>query len=148
MAITRQTPNTIRITQPSAVVNDLVASAAITPGHLVERFNSSGVPKFRKHATAGGDTARLVALDQMMLNLDVDTAYAAGDLVEVGVFRPGDVAWMLVASGEGIVAGQKLESKGDGTLRSNAAGTALFTALEAVDNSAGLTAARIKAEAI
>ena len=44
---------------------------------------------------------------------------------------------MLIASGQNIAAGAKLESAGDGTLRVLAAGVALFQALEAVNNTTG-----------
>ena len=65
-----------------------------------------------------------------MLNKGVDDAYAANDLVEVSAGRGGSTFWMRLNSGETIVAGDKLESAGDGTLRILASGTALFSALE------------------
>lgn len=148
MAITKYPPRTIHLAGRIERVNDIAAGAAITPGHLVERYNSSGTALYRKHATAGGPTVPAVALDQNMLNKDVDYAYAAGDLVEVGILPPGSTAWMLIASGENIVEGQKLESAGNGTLRALASGTALFAAIEAKDNSAGPSDARIRVEAL
>lgn len=153
MSITRYPPNTILLGGPdgghAVIVNDVVAGEAITPGHLIERYQASaGVVKFRKHATAGGNTARIVALNQSMLNRGVDTAYAAGDLVEAGILDGGSTAWMLIGSGVSVVAGQKLESAGNGVLRALAAGTALFTALVDTDNTAGPSTMRIKVEAL
>jgi len=148
MAITRYPPNTIHLGGRVEVVNDIVASEAITPGHLIERHSASGTPKFRKHATAGGDTGAIVAREQSMLNRDVDTAYASGDLVEAIILAPGATAWMLVASGANITAGQKLESAGNGLLRAIASGKALFTALVDTNNSAGPSTMRIKVEAL
>lgn len=130
MSVTQNAPNTIFLGGERTQINDKSASEAITPGHLVELFNNAGVIRFRKHATAGGNTGRLVATEMAMMNKGVDDAYAAGDLVEVSAGRGGSTFWMRIASGQNIVAGQKLESAGNGTLRAIAAGTALFSALE------------------
>jgi hypothetical protein len=133
MSITRQNPNTVflggdRGNRPN-VINDIAASEAITPGHLIERFNNAGVIRFRKHSVAGG-AGSVVALDHPMANKGVDDAYAANDLVEAAALVPGETAWMFIASGQTIVAGAKLESAGDGSLRVLASGVALFVADE------------------
>lgn len=146
MATTRFDPNTIWLGGDIVQVNDVAASEAITPGHLVERHSSTGA-KYKKHATAGGDTVKAVALDQSMMNRGVDDAYATGDLVEVGVFSPGATAWMLVASGQNITNGQKLESAGNGTLRAHSSGAALFAAVEDKNNTTGASP-RIRVEAL
>jgi hypothetical protein len=146
MAITRFPPNTIWLGGEIVQVNDVAASQPIIPGQLVERFVSTGA-KYRRHATAGGPTVKAVALDQSMLNKGVDEAYPVGDLVEVGIFSPGATAWMLVASGQNIANGQKLESAGDGTLRLHASGTPLFAAVEDKDNTTG-GSPRIRVEAL
>ena len=130
MSVTQNDPATIFLGGERTQINDRAVSEAVKPGHLVELFNAAGVHRFRKHATAGGDTARLVATDASMLNKGVDDAYAANDLVEVSAGRGGSTFWMRLNSGETIVAGNKLESAGDGTLRILASGTALFSALE------------------
>lgn len=147
MSITPRNPNTIYLGGEYTEINDIVASEAITPGHLVERFNNGGVIKFRKHATADVAAATLVAQDQPMLNKGVDDAYAAGDLVQVIALQKGAAAWMLIASGQNIVAGQKLQSAGDGTLKAYAtAGAAIFTALE--NSGAVTTLTRLRVEVI
>lgn len=149
MSITKLNPRTVHLGGRITVVNDLVASEAITPGHLIERFNSSGTQKLRKHSTAGGFAVRLVALNQSMLNKGIDDAYAAADLVEAAVLSPGATAYMLIGSGQNITNSQFLESTGDGTLRlQSSTNTRVAQALETVDNSAGLTAARIRVEAV
>ena len=153
MSITRYPPNTVLLSNgaddPVPIINDLVASEAVTPGMLVERFQASaGVAKFRKHSTAAGATAKLVALNQSMLNRGVDTAYAIGDLMEVAVMRPGSTAWMLIGSGVSVVAGAKLESAGNGLLRALTGANPLFTALVDTDNTAGPSSMRIKVEAL
>lgn len=142
--ITQNDPNTIWLGGPRTEIGDLAASEAITPGHLVERFNSTGVIRWRKHATAGGATPPAVATEQSMLNQDVDDDYAANDLMEVTIGAGGTSLWMFIASGQNIVAGNKLESAGNGTLRILASGTALFQALENKPTVTELTRIRVE----
>lgn len=149
MTITRYAPNTIWLGGPRTEIGDVPASEAITPGHLIERHDAgSGVSKFRKHATAGGDTVPTFATEQSMLNLGVDDAYAADDLVEATIGAGGTLIWALIASGQDIEAGEFLESAGNGTLRVYAAGKKLCQAVESVDNSAGPVTARIRVEVL
>lgn len=146
MSITRYNPNTIWLGGPQPTfVNDLAASEAITPGHLIDSFNNAGVQRYRKHNVAAGAVAKTVALEQSMLNKGVDDAYAAGDLVEAAVLGPGGTAWMFIASGQTIVHGNKLESAGDGTLRIFGSGVVLFKALE---NKTATALTRIRVEAV
>lgn len=120
---------------------DGVASAAITPGHLVE-----GVTSVAKFSTAGGPAPRTFALERDELGDDIDVDYAADDNVKVGSFAPGMRVNALIASGENISEDQWLEPSDDGTLRAQSAGTRIARALEAVDNSAGPSEARIRVE--
>jgi len=130
MAITKQNPNTVWLGGPGTVVNDLAAAEAITPGHLIEFYNNGGVVRFRKH-TATSLAGSTYATEQSMLNKAVDDAYAANDLVEAVVGAPGTTIWALIASGQTIVAGNSLESAGNGTLKVYASGVKIATALEA-----------------
>ncbi len=148
MAITKQTPRTVHLGGDITVVNDLLGSGAITPGYLVERFNSSGTPKFRAHSTASGMGSKTVALENEMLNKGIDDAWADGDLILAGVMHPGATAQLILASGETVVAGDFLESKGDGTMRKYTSGVRLFQVLEGTNNTAGSTTARVKSEAL
>lgn len=128
MSITRNNPNTIFLGGDRTQVNDLAGAATITPGHLVERDNVGGVIRWKlASADIAGEPA--VATDQSMLNKGVDDNYAAGDLVEVSVLHKGASAWMLIASGQNIDAGDLLGSAGGGTLKSGAT-VARFIALE------------------
>lgn len=145
MSITRLAPGTIYLGGPRTEIGDLAASEAITPGHLVERFNNAGVWRVRKHATAGANTPKMVATEQSMLNKGVDDAYAANDLMECTIGAGGTNLWMWIASGQNIAFGNKLESAGDGTLRILAAGTALFQALETQANVTVATRLRVEA---
>lgn len=156
MAITKYPPRTILLGgsdgAPATIINDLAAGESIQPGALVERFQrSAGVAAFRKHTTASGQTSKAVAIDAHMLNRGVNTPWGSGELIEVGILKQGDTAWMLIASGAALVkAGDGLESAGNGMLRAGAGAGRMFTAIEDTDNSTGMLGnpGHIKVEAI
>jgi hypothetical protein len=143
MSITRNNPNTIFLGGDRTQIGDLAASEAITPGHLVERFNSAGTIRWRK-ATTDVNGPPAVATDQSMLNKGVDDAYAANDLMEVSILHKGAFAWMLIASGQNVSAGDLLGSAGGGTLKTGAT-VARFTALENKPSVTALTRIRVEA---
>ncbi len=126
------------------VVADLAASEAITPGMLVERFNNAGVTRVRK-STLTGLANVLFALDHPMANKGVDDAYAAGDLVEMLVAKPGDAVWALVASGATIAFGAPLSDAGNGYVKA-ASGVTIAHALEAIPAPGTSAATRIRIE--
>lgn len=147
MSITRNNPNTIFLGGDRTQINDLAASEAITPGHLVERFNSAGTIRWRRATGNGTAKAPAVATDMAMLNKGVDDACAAGDLIEVSVLHKGAVAWMLIASGANVSAGDLLGDNGSstpGTLKTSPT-VALFTALENKPSVTTLTRIRVEA---
>lgn len=145
MSITRHNPNTVFLGGSRTQINDLAVSEAVTPGHLVERFNNGGIIRWKKHDTAGGAGAAAVATEQAMVNKGVDDDYAANDLAEVSVGAKGSAFWMFIASGQNIAAGDYLESAGNGTLRALASGVALFVALENKPSVTVLTRIRVEA---
>lgn len=145
MSITRYNPNTIFLGGDRTQINDLAASAVITPGHLLERDDvGAGVIRWKLATTdiAGSPT---VATEPSMLNKSVDDTYAIGDLVEASVLHKGATAWMLIASGQNVAAGDLLGSAGSGTLKTGAT-VARFIALENKPTVTSLT--RIRVEAI
>ena len=139
MAITLNQPNTIHLSGEAQEVGDLAAGVAICPGMLVERYNPSGVIiRARPHATASVATARNFAVEQSEVNKNVNDVYAINDLVRAKHISTPGTAWAIIASGQNITAGQKLESNGDGSLKAYATlGAALFSALESVNNTNG-----------
>jgi len=145
MSITRNNPNTVFLGGTRVQIGDLAASETIRPGHLVDRFNNAGVIRWRKHATASIAVAPNVATEHAMANKGVDDDYLVGQLMEVSTLQPGAAAWMFIASGQNIVAGNKLESAGDGTLKIFSAGVVLFSALENKPNVTTLTRIRVEA---
>lgn len=144
MAITRLDPNKIHLGGDKVDINDLAASETITPGQLIDRFNSAGVIRWRKHATAGGAVAPIFAEAHFMANKSVTDDYATNDLVEAFAGQSGTNVWAFIASGQNIAAGNKLESAGDGTLRILASGTAIASALENKPTVTVLTRIRVE----
>lgn len=125
MSITQRDPNTIFLGGGAGPggeggytrVNDLVASASITPGMLIEGHNASGVRKLRPHATASAKAPVMVAAEQLLLNMGVDDAYGVGALVDALILHKGSTFWGIVGSGQDIAIDDLLESAGDGKFK-------------------------------
>lgn len=144
MSITNASPNTIFLAGERVKINDLACSEAITPGHLVERFNNGGVIRWRKATTDIAGPAAF-ATEAQMQNETVADAYSAGELIEVSILGAGASAWGYIASGQNIAAGDLLGSAGSGTLKTGAT-VARCIALE---NKATVTVlTRIRVEAL
>ena len=121
---------------------EATAGGAITPGHLIQ-YNTSG--QFIVAATALLAHPRIFAAENELLGSEVSVAYASGDRVLAWHAGPGDEIWALVAAtATAITVGAHLEAAADGTLRLRTTGATIGVALQAVDNSAGGTPARIK----
>lgn len=118
----------------------LVANAAITPGHLIERMSTN---KVRVHATANGIAQKMFALEDDLQGKDVSDAYAAAAQVRCGIFRNGEEVSARLANGENVIIGDKLVSNGNGELKKYVHDSAALDdtnnivafALEAVDMS-------------
>lgn len=118
---------------------EALANAGITPGHLVEIMSTG---KMRVHATAGGNAEKAFAVEDDIQGNNIDHAYSADDLVQYEIFRPGDVVLAMLANGQNVAIGDKLESSGTGTLTKYAADsqdpyedTIVGVAMEAVNMS-------------
>lgn len=142
----KSTPDVILLAGNDVTYYERVATAAvITPGDLVE---INGV-NIRRQATAAADVARMFARENDIIGKGIDDDYAASDNILYFTAGRGTQVYALVAaSAAAIVEGDRLESSGAGKLRVLASGTPLAVALEAVDNSAGGSPARIKVEII
>lgn len=132
MTIQRFPPNTIYLAAnlDKVEVSDLAASEAITPGMLIERFASAGVNRWRK-STLTGLASTCYALDHPMANKGVDDAYAAGDLVQACIARPGDTIWAMLTSGSTIALGAPLSDNGNGCMKA-ASGVTIAHAIETI----------------
>lgn len=138
-----------------ALYKEADAAEAITPGHLIA-LNSSGAAI--KHNVAGpaaavGANAQgivRVAVEQDFFGKGIDDAYAVNDRV---VYQPLDTGcefMALVAAGAPAIAYNDLvESAGNGTVRKTTiTANAIGRATEAVDNSGGGSAVRLRVEVL
>jgi hypothetical protein len=136
------------------------SAVTVTPGHLLD-FGTGVTVK--PHATAdGASNGRRVALenpwsDHALLvstnGPNIDHAYLAGETVFFIPASNGDVLYMFIAAGQNAAKGAPLVSNGDGTLKVATVGAGTLTdaivgyATEAVDNSGGGAAVRIRVRA-
>ena len=136
-------PSTVWL-KGSGAVKEANAGGAITPGHLVQR-GSAGTVTVQGSASEGPP---LVAVEQGHFGKDIDTAYASGDRVSMVACQPGEEMYLLVpAAAAAIVIGDLLQAGAGGTVIKRTSTNKIFaTALEAVDNSGGGSAVRIRAE--
>ncbi len=117
-------------------------AVAITPGFIVELLTAGTV---QAHSTAGGTMACFLALEDENQGGAVATAYAVSAEINIGHFRPGQMAVVRIANGQTITIGEYLESAGTGYARQATAfatetqvtqpKSVHFVALEAVDMS-------------
>jgi hypothetical protein len=135
-------PRTIWLKGEREHYDEARASVLVKPGYLIE-LEAAGTMK--PNATSAGDATRAVAIEDGLQGLTIEDNYAIGDLVRYVVCEPGDEVQMRVPAGAAaIVIGDALKSNGDGTLiKQGGAGTILFYATQAVDNSGGGTEAFI-----
>lgn len=137
------TPKTIEL-RGEGIQHEATALGAITAGMLVERA-AGGV---QAHSTAGGAGTTAFANEYCLTGQGIDDAYETGDNVIFTDYPAGASVYALVpAAAAAIAEGALLQSNGDGTLILAAAGdNVVARALEAVDNSGGASAARIRVE--
>lgn len=149
-------PKTIVLKGHPEAMWEYPANAAITPGHLIYLLSTG---KVAVNAAAGAQCRKLFALENALLGKGIDDAYAANDLVQAGEMERGSVVYAWIpAAAAAIVVGDKLTSNGDGAVKKASAasqsGTTPFAytaadevigyAAEAVDNSGGGTAVRLR----
>lgn len=118
----------------------------IMPGMLCEYDGIYVKP----HATADGFASAIFAVELAIREgADINTLYDQdGETVELAFCRPGDEVYALLDIGENVAAGALLNSGGNGHLDSTVSTYPVARALEAVNNSAGTAAARIRVEVL
>jgi len=145
------------ILRGDAEIKGGVAGAAITPGALIDAGNEAAIVV---HAGAGLNAEKTFALPQDYIGQGVTTDIATGDDMQYASFDAGsEVACLIAIGAAAIVAGDYLQSAGDGTLKKfvpqavDVGATVAVTveplmivgrAYEAIDNSAGAAVARIR----
>ena len=146
-----------------AIRKEGTAGGTVTPGHLVT-FDSSA--DYVVHPTAGGNASAQFAHENDIAGDGIDVDYLATNQIQVVVFKiGGEVNALLAANAEAIVAGDFLESAGDGTLRLHGAPQAdsngslgegetlqlkaiVAQAMEDQDNSGGSGTLRIRVQVV
>ena len=107
------------------------AGGTVTPGDLIA-LASTG--KWSRHASAGGFTELVLAEENTPFNKGIDDDYALNDQMNVLYAQPGSKHQVRLAEGgDAVVAGDALESNGDGKFRKYSAGTRLMRVEEAAD---------------
>lgn len=121
-------PNTIHLGGPMQRVDDYVAGeSGIVPGDHIELFNSSGKKKWRRVSSATEVTQIAIALDQPLMNGNIDHTYSAGDQVIAAIYGPGGFFYGSLPSGENISNGELLAPNGGGTGMFKSAATTTAT---------------------
>ena len=131
-------PNTIILRGDAFTSREDRCNEAITPGSLLE-FAAND--RLRLHATSGGPSGRMFALEADYIGNSVTTAYASGDRVPYADCSPGVVVWAHLASGQNVARGAYLMSNGAGYLTSHSGtNVAVAQADEDADASSGIAA--------
>lgn len=106
--------NTIRLKNYLNVFEEMVAAAAITPGHLVE-MDSDG--KAAVHSDEDQNALPMFALEDELQGETITDAYSENDQVPVWIPTRGDQVYAILAESENVAIGDFLSSAGDGTLK-------------------------------
>ncbi len=134
--------------QPAESDGEFAALEALTPGHLAE-LTATGV---QKNTDDAANVAVMVVLEREELGKDIDDAYAIGDYVKWATLKPGDRAYMFLASGQNVARGAYLTGTTTGLLTATGvtAGVRLARALEALNlsGSAPVAGTRIRVEIV
>lgn len=111
---------------------EYIAAVPVLPGELLIRNAANNVSP---HSVEGGIAERMYALEDALQGRTIDDAYAAGELVAVGVCNPGDKILARLDAGANVVIGDHLESAGNGKLtKATGSNTVLAIAEQAIDN--------------
>lgn len=116
--------NTIKVKKYSDVIEEMVASAAITPGMLLI-IESTG--KVKAHNQADKDVFPIFALEDELQGKGIDDAYAANDPVQCWIPYRGDIVNAILADGQKVDIGDPLTSDGYGRLKKHVTDTGAST---------------------
>lgn len=107
--------NTILASVQSDARQEFVAAGTITPGMVIE-VTSAG--KVQAHSVASGSLVPLmIAIENDLVGNDKADNYSAADTTLCYCPQRGDEVFLLVADGQNIAVGTKLESDGAGKVQ-------------------------------
>lgn len=116
--------NTIKVKKYSDVIEEMVASAAVTPGTLLI-IESTG--KVKAHNQADKDVFPIFALEDELQGKGIDDAYAANAPVQCWIPYRGDIVNAILADGQKVAIGDALTSDGYGRLKKHVTDTGAST---------------------
>lgn len=121
--------NTIRLKDYVGVYLEKNAVSAFYPGRMIEVTTAD---KVQPHSGASSAAVPMFTLEDELQGNGIDDQYAADDPVMVWIPQRGDEVYAVLADGENVSIGDKLESDGAGGLQ---AGTTapVAEAIEALD---------------
>jgi len=113
--------NTIKLKKYADVIEEMAAAAVIFPGMLIEMDDAGEV---QAHSSAGQCAEKMFALENELEGESIDDSYAVDDQVQCWFPGRGDQVYAILADGESVVIGTKLESNGYGYLQESVAESA------------------------
>lgn len=116
---------TIKLKKYVDIINEYKAGGAVNPGNFLV-LGSAGT------VTAGVPVEKMVALEDELQGRSINDAFAAGEPIQCWSAVSGEEALVVLATGQTIVIGNKLEVNASGQVVVAATGTAVAVALEAV----------------
>jgi len=142
-----EVPKTIVLSYVNdALYREGKAASTVTPGDFVNKTSSNTI---QRNTAAGLSGPLSIAVADRLQGRTIADDYATDDLVTYIYPARGTYVYaFLPAAAAAVVVGDALELSNDGTLVKRTTGAVVATALEAVDNSAGGSKARIQVEIV
>lgn len=106
--------NSVILKRYNKIEIEKVAVEAITPGHLVELTSAD---KVQKHSVEAGNAVPMFALEDGLIGNGITTDIAINETCMVWIPQRGDEVYAILTTGQTVVIGDLLSSKGDGTLK-------------------------------
>lgn len=106
--------NSIKIKNYSDIFVEYPAVAELLPGHLLMITSAK---KVQKHNAASGNVLPMVAIEDALQGKGIRDKFEADDVVRCWIPQRGDVVRLRLKDGQNVVAGDWVESAGDGTVQ-------------------------------
>lgn len=97
------------------VMQEGIATNALTPGHLLERTSTAN--ELQVHSAAGGRHQCIIAVEDELQGNEIDDAYANDARIFFKFFLRGDVFFGKIANAQNVAIGDYLVSNGNGELK-------------------------------
>jgi hypothetical protein len=118
-----------------------VAAAQILPGDLIEKISTGS---YRRSDVIGEKIECCFAIEDALQGRGIDTAYSAGEQIQLVIAARGDIIYANLSAAENVVIGDKLSSQGDGTLKKAASTDYVVAQAEEAVNASSSVDVRIR----